>query len=104
MFAFQLFDSMCVLLGGRVSEQLFFNRITSGAKDDLEKVTKLAYTQVHYVGKRRRREGERGEERGKEENIGEKGEHTQVHNVGKRRRREGERGEYRGKGGTHPGT
>lgn len=42
----QLGDRMCVLLGGRVSEQLFFNRITTGAADDLNKVTKLAYAQV----------------------------------------------------------
>ena len=33
-------------LGGRVSEQIFFNRITSGAQDDLRKVTQSAYAQV----------------------------------------------------------
>ena len=42
----QLFDRMCMTLGGRVSEQIFFNRITSGAQDDLEKVTQSAYMQV----------------------------------------------------------
>lgn len=33
-------------LGGRISEQIFFNRITTGAQDDLSKVTKSAYQQV----------------------------------------------------------
>ena len=33
-------------LGGRVSEQIFFGRITTGAQDDLSKVTKSAYAQV----------------------------------------------------------
>ena len=34
----QLFDRMCMTLGGRVSEKIFFDRITSGAQDDLKKV------------------------------------------------------------------
>ena len=42
----QLLDRMCMTLGGRVSEQIFFNRITTGAQDDLSKVTKSAYAQV----------------------------------------------------------
>lgn len=33
-------------LGGRVSEEIFFGRITTGAQDDLAKVTKSAYAQV----------------------------------------------------------
>jgi AFG3 family protein len=33
-------------LGGRASEIIFFNRITTGAQDDLQKVTKSAYAQV----------------------------------------------------------
>ena len=33
-------------LGGRISEEIFFNRITTGAQDDLEKVTQTAYAQV----------------------------------------------------------
>ena len=33
-------------LGGRVAESLTFNRITTGAQNDLEKVTKMAYFQV----------------------------------------------------------
>lgn len=42
----QMFDRICMALGGRVSEQIFFNRITSGAQDDLQKVTRSAYAQV----------------------------------------------------------
>ncbi|KAG8827489.1 AAA ATPase afg3 [Serendipita sp. 399] len=36
---------MCMTLGGRVSEEIFFGKsnITSGARDDLEKITKMAY-------------------------------------------------------------
>ena len=37
---------MCVMLGGRIAEEIFLNRITSGAQDDLQKVTNLAYMQV----------------------------------------------------------
>lgn len=46
----QLLDRMCMTLGGRVSEQIFFNRITTGAQDDLSKVTKSAYAQVVTFG------------------------------------------------------
>lgn len=42
----QLLDRMCMTLGGRVSEELFFGRITTGAQDDLRKVTQSAYAQV----------------------------------------------------------
>lgn len=42
----QLFDRMCMMLGGRVAEQLFFGQITTGAQDDLRKVTQSAYAQV----------------------------------------------------------
>lgn len=43
----QLFDRMCMTLGGRVSEELFFcGRITTGAQDDLQKITQMAYAQV----------------------------------------------------------
>merc|ERR1719216_527852 len=35
----QLYDRMCMTLGGRASEQIFFNRITTGAQDDLQKIT-----------------------------------------------------------------
>jgi AFG3 family protein len=47
---FQLFDKMCVALGGRVAENLFFESETTGAQDDLQKVTKMAYNQVTIFG------------------------------------------------------
>ncbi|XP_014857981.1 PREDICTED: AFG3-like protein 1 isoform X1 [Poecilia mexicana] len=46
----QLFDRMCMMLGGRVAEQVFFGRITTGAQDDLKKVTQSAYAQVVQFG------------------------------------------------------
>ncbi|KYQ94074.1 peptidase M41 [Tieghemostelium lacteum] len=46
----QLFDKICMALGGRVAEQLVFNTITTGAQDDLEKITKMAYSQVGIYG------------------------------------------------------
>jgi AFG3 family protein len=46
----QLLDRMCMTLGGRVSEQIFFESITTGAHDDLQKVTKNAYAQVTTYG------------------------------------------------------
>ncbi|XP_030408583.1 AFG3-like protein 2 isoform X4 [Gopherus evgoodei] len=46
----QLLDRMCMTLGGRVSEQIFFGRITTGAQDDLKKVTQSAYAQIVQFG------------------------------------------------------
>ncbi|KAG0370248.1 AAA ATPase afg3 [Gamsiella multidivaricata] len=46
----QLMDRMCMTLGGRVSEHIFFGIITTGAQDDLQKVTKMAYAQVATYG------------------------------------------------------
>ncbi|XP_075228639.1 AFG3 like matrix AAA peptidase subunit 2 [Lycorma delicatula] len=46
----QLFDRMCMTLGGRVSEEIFFNRISTGAQDDLKKITQSAYAQVAHYG------------------------------------------------------
>ncbi|XP_038244403.1 AFG3-like protein 2 isoform X1 [Dermochelys coriacea] len=46
----QLLDRMCMMLGGRVSEQIFFGRITTGAQDDLKKVTQSAYAQIVQFG------------------------------------------------------
>ncbi|KAM4801584.1 mitochondrial inner membrane m-AAA protease component AFG3L1-like isoform X3 [Urocitellus parryii] len=46
----QLFDRMCMMLGGRVAEQLFFGQITTGAQDDLRKVTQSAYAQIVQFG------------------------------------------------------
>lgn len=46
----QLRDRMCTLLGGRAAELIFFETVTTGAQDDLNKVTKLAYAQVASFG------------------------------------------------------
>ncbi|KAK3786429.1 hypothetical protein RRG08_012418 [Elysia crispata] len=46
----QLLDRMCMMLGGRASEQIFFGKITTGAQDDLRKVTQTAYSQVVMFG------------------------------------------------------
>ena len=46
----QLRDRMCMTLGGRVAEEIFFNRITTGAQDDLQKITQMAYSQVVKFG------------------------------------------------------
>lgn len=42
----ELFDRMCTMLGGRLAEQIIFGSISTGARDDLEKVTGLAYETV----------------------------------------------------------
>ncbi|RWS06773.1 Paraplegin-like protein, partial [Dinothrombium tinctorium] len=46
----ELFEKMCMALGGRVAESLIFNKVSSGAKDDLQKVTKMAYAQIRDYG------------------------------------------------------
>ncbi len=46
----QLFDEMCATLGGRASEELIFGKISTGALNDLEKVTKQAYAMISYFG------------------------------------------------------
>jgi len=46
----QLLDEMCVLLGGRTAEELSFGSISTGASDDLRKVTSLAYEEVVHFG------------------------------------------------------
>jgi AFG3 family protein len=45
-----LIDKMCVLIGGRVAEEIFFNDITNGAYDDIEKLTKIAKSYVKLFG------------------------------------------------------
>ncbi|XP_033352508.1 paraplegin-like [Bombus vosnesenskii] len=45
-----LFERMCVLLGGRVAENIMFNKISTGAQNDLQKVTDMAYLQVQQFG------------------------------------------------------
>ncbi len=46
----QLLDEMCSALGGRAAEELTFGRISSGAQNDLEKITKQAYAMVSIFG------------------------------------------------------
>jgi cell division protease FtsH len=46
----QLLDDMCATLGGRAAEQLTFNRISTGALSDLERVTKQAYAMTSIYG------------------------------------------------------
>lgn len=46
----QLIDRICMTLGGRAAEQVFFGKISTGAADDLKKVTKIAYAQVAIYG------------------------------------------------------
>ena len=46
----QLLDEMCAALGGRASEEIFFDKISTGALSDLEKVTKQAYAMISVYG------------------------------------------------------
>lgn len=46
----QMFDEMTAALGGRAAEQVIFNKVSTGALNDLEKVTKQAYAMVSYYG------------------------------------------------------
>ena len=46
----QLEDMMVMALGGRVAEEIFFNRITTGASDDIKKVTQIAGALVTQYG------------------------------------------------------
>jgi len=46
----QLFDMTCMTLGGRAAEQVLIGRISTGAQNDLEKVTKMTYAQVAVYG------------------------------------------------------
>lgn len=46
----QMLDEMCATLGGRAAEELFTGHISSGAMNDLERVTKQAYSMIAYLG------------------------------------------------------
>jgi len=46
----QMLDTMCMMLGGRIAEKIFFDNISTGAQDDLQKVTRLAYGLVTVYG------------------------------------------------------
>ncbi len=45
-----ILDEMCATLGGRAAEELFIGTISTGAANDLERVTKQAYSMVVYFG------------------------------------------------------
>lgn len=46
----QLTDGMCMALGGRAAEEIIFNKISTGALSDLERITKMAYSMVTIYG------------------------------------------------------
>ena len=46
----QMLDEMCATLGGRAAEELFLGRISTGAMNDLERVTNQAYGMIAYAG------------------------------------------------------
>ncbi|MFM7031730.1 MAG: ATP-dependent zinc metalloprotease FtsH [Bacteroidota bacterium] len=46
----QLVDSMCMTLGGRAAEEIVFGRISTGAQNDLERITRMAYGMVTLYG------------------------------------------------------
>jgi ATP-dependent metalloprotease FtsH len=46
----QMLDEMCSALAGRASEKLIFDKVSTGALNDLERVTKQAYAMVSYFG------------------------------------------------------
>ena len=46
----QLLDSMVMTLGGRAAEQIFFEKVSTGAQNDLERITKLAYGMITHYG------------------------------------------------------
>ncbi|RPA66676.1 ATP-dependent zinc metalloprotease FtsH [Cyclobacteriaceae bacterium YHN15] len=46
----QLLDEMCMTLGGRAAEEIVFEKISTGALSDLERVTKVAYSMVSIYG------------------------------------------------------
>jgi len=46
----QLMDMMCMTLGGRAAESIIFGKISTGAQNDLEKITRMAYAMVTIYG------------------------------------------------------
>jgi AFG3 family protein len=46
----QLNDQICMTLGGRASEELFFSKISTGAQNDLQQITRIAYAMVTVYG------------------------------------------------------
>lgn len=46
----QLIDGMCMTMGGRVAEDIVFGKISTGAQNDLERITKLSYAMITLYG------------------------------------------------------
>ena len=46
----QMLDMMCMTFGGRAAEEVVFNKISTGAQNDLDKVTKMAYDMITVYG------------------------------------------------------
>ena len=46
----QLIDQICMTLGGRASEDIFFGKISTGAQNDLQQITRIAYAMVSVYG------------------------------------------------------
>ena len=46
----QLMDQICMTLGGRAAESIFFGKISTGASNDLQQITKMAYAMVTVYG------------------------------------------------------
>lgn len=46
----QLFHQICMTLGGRASEEIFFHKISTGAQNDLQQITRMAYAMVTVYG------------------------------------------------------
>jgi AFG3 family protein len=46
----QLFDQICMTLGGRAAEEIFFGKISTGASNDLQQISKIAYSMVTVYG------------------------------------------------------
>jgi len=46
----QIFDEMCAAMGGRAAEEIIFNKISTGALSDLEKITKQARAMIAFFG------------------------------------------------------
>ena len=46
----RLKNMMCMTLGGRVAEDIVFGRISTGAQNDLERITRMAYAMVTLYG------------------------------------------------------
>ncbi|MFN9910326.1 MAG: AAA family ATPase, partial [bacterium] len=47
---YQLNDQICMTLGGRASEDIFFGKISTGAQNDLQQITRTAYAMVSVYG------------------------------------------------------